>query len=58
MTDNEKIDVEKIWNLKVEARNNIFNYLDSKGLDEEELLKFVKLLNKYANRAITLSHYI
>ena len=59
MKDNiSMIDVEKMWNIKTEAHNNMLNYLESKGLDENELLKFVELLNKYSNSAIKLNYYI
>ncbi len=52
------IDLEEIWDLKTEAHNNIFNYLESKGLEQEELLEFMELLNKYSESTIKLNHYI
>lgn len=58
MKENTRIDVEKMWNLKVEAHNNILNYLEVMGLSEKELLKFLELLNKYSKSAIKLNNYI
>lgn len=59
MKDNiSMIDVEKIWDLKTEAHSNMLNYLESKGLDESELLKFVELLNEYSRSTINLNQYI
>jgi hypothetical protein len=43
---------EKDWDLKAEAHNNIFNYLKSKGLEEDELLYFLELLKEYSRRVI------
>lgn len=49
------IDVEEIWNLKTEAHNNIFNYLESKGLAEKDLIHFAELLKEYSTRVIKLN---
>jgi ADP-dependent phosphofructokinase/glucokinase len=52
------INLEELWNLKTEAHNNMLNYLESIGLDEDELLKFVGLLNNYSNSNIKFNNYI
>lgn len=52
------IDVEKLWDLKTEAHNNMLNYLESKGLSEEELLQFIELLNKCTKCTNELKYYI
>ncbi|MCB2291851.1 hypothetical protein LGK97_19285 [Clostridium sp. CS001] len=52
------IDVEKMWDLKTEAHNSMVNYLESKGLDDNELLEFVKLLSEYSKCAIKLSNHL
>lgn len=47
--------MERLWDLKAEAHNNIFNYLKSKGLKEEDLLYFLNLLKEYSCRMIELN---
>ena len=49
------MNVEKICDLKTETHNNMFNYLESKGLDEKVLLQFVELLKRYSNNIIKLN---
>lgn len=49
------IDLEKAWNLKTEAHNNIVNYLESKGLNENDLLHASELIKNHSQRAIELN---
>ncbi|MBU3098409.1 MULTISPECIES: hypothetical protein [Clostridium] len=59
MKDNWNMDgIEKVWDSKTEAHNNIINYLESKGLDEKELLKFAELLNRFSESIIKLNNCI
>ncbi|MBU3216578.1 hypothetical protein LL033_18085 [Clostridium estertheticum] len=55
MENADKMNIEEIWNLKTGAHNDIFNYLKLKGLNEEELLKFLELLARYSNSFIRLN---
>ena len=50
------INVEKTWDLKIHAYNNIFNYLEAKGFDENERLEFVELLNQFSASIIKLNN--
>lgn len=52
------IDIEKTWDLKAEAYNKIINYLKLKGLDEKELLKYLKLQDEFTKYAFKLKNYI
>lgn len=59
MKDNWSMnDIEMVWNKKIEAHNDIINYLELKGFEEKELLKFVELLKIYSKSAIKLNNYI
>ena len=62
MKDNSSIqdeeDVEQLWDKRTEAHSSIINYLQSKGFEETELLKFVELLKIYSQNAIKLNDYI
>ena len=55
MKNTDIMNIEKIWDLKTEAHNDMFNYLESKGLDEAELLQFLELLKEYSNKIIKLN---
>lgn len=55
MDDNS---LEKAWDLKKDAHNNIFNYLETKGLKETEMLQFTELLKEYSNSVIKFNSII
>ncbi|MBU3145592.1 hypothetical protein [Clostridium sp. CF012] len=51
----DAINIETAWNLKVEAHNNIFDFLEKKGLNNGDLLKFRELLKECSCREVELS---
>ena len=48
------VDLGEKWDLKAEAHNNMINYLESKGLKENELLEFLELLREYSKGTTAL----
>jgi hypothetical protein len=55
MKSTDKINIEKAWNLKVEAHNNIFEFLEVRGLKEGDLLEFKELLKECSCGEIELN---
>jgi hypothetical protein len=55
MKNTDKSNIEKAWDLKVEAHNNIFDFLEIKGLKEGDLLEFKELLKECSCREIELN---
>ncbi|MCB2288707.1 hypothetical protein LGK97_02880 [Clostridium sp. CS001] len=55
MKSTDKINIEKAWDSKAEAHNNIFDFLEAKGLNNGELLEFKELLKECSCREIELN---
>jgi glutamyl/glutaminyl-tRNA synthetase len=49
-------DSKKYWEEEAKAYNNIFDYLEKHGLEENELIYFSKLLDEYNKMSHKMSH--